>query len=121
MLFEFEIWSKRTMDTIDDDGELIQIQHPSDSAWYKRKFDIETDEVRITCFQEHEIFDNELKSKKCVQVFLSDEEYVYAAYSLDKWKALYSEHIKQIVENELVKKIVEDLKEEVVEKQNPDS
>lgn len=86
--------------TIFEDGDMIQVPHP-DTDWIKRTFVIETDQLRISSFQEDEIFANENKSKNCVTVYLSDEDDVFAAYSLEAWTKLYTETYLPMIPKDL--------------------
>lgn len=89
-LFKFKIWDRKFLEVIED-GELIKIQHPKETGWYKKTCVIETDQIRITSWQEVDLYSNEVEFRVCVQVFLTDEDYVFAAYSLDAWEKLYTE------------------------------
>lgn len=107
-LFSFKIWDKKSMH-IFEDGELVQVEHPTDTDWHKRTCVLETDQLRITSWQETEIFAGESKSKTCAQVFLTDGDYVYAAYTLQAWEKLYTDEYLPKVPKSL-SDIVEDLK-----------
>lgn len=97
MLWTFKIWDKRRI-RVFEDGEWIQVPHPTDTAWIKKDCDIELNEIRIVSFQEDEIFADEVKSKKCTQVFLSDGDDVLAAYPMDKFRELYkNEYLKAVL------------------------
>lgn len=111
-LFEFKIWDKKKLDVINDDGELVQVPHPKETGWVKRAFDLETDQLRITSFQEYELYgDDEISFRNCVQVFLSDDDYVYAAYTIAAWKKLYTDTYLPLIPPSL-SDIVDDLKGE---------
>lgn len=96
MLFAFKIWDKKWMDIVEE-GELIQIPHPNDTDWVKRDFIIDTDQLRITSFQEYDLYADEIKNKKCVQVYFTDEDHVLAAYTLEGWLKLYESKYVPIV------------------------
>jgi hypothetical protein len=108
-LFPFKIWDKRRMTTFNDEGDMVMTPHP-DTSWIKRTMEIETDQLRITSFQEDEIYADEHKSKACVQVYLSDEDSVFAAYSLESWEKLYQEKYLPLIPKNL-SDIIDDLQD----------
>jgi hypothetical protein len=109
-LFKFTIWDRKFIEVFED-GQLIQIQHPKKAGWYKKTCAIETDQLRITSWQETELYANEVEFKNCVQVFLTDEDYVFAAYSLEAWEKLYKEVYLPLIPKDL-NDIIDDLKGE---------
>lgn len=59
-------------------------------GWLKFDFVLEVTETQIVAFEEHVLFDAQNNPCKCVRVFFSDEDEVFACYSLNKFLELYN-------------------------------
>lgn len=107
MWFNLKIWDKHYIQDFQD-GEWVEIPHPTDDEWHKFTFGFDTDQIRIVGAKEHVIFSSDFTPQRCVKIYLSDEDHVIGRYSYEGFDKLYTEKYLPLIPKTL-SDIVEDL------------
>lgn len=91
-----------------------------DDGWIRFDFVFDVNAMQITCFKEHVLFDRDNNPTKCIQVFFTDGEHVFASYSMEKFLELYNgEYKANYEEYTRMKMILEGVLNEPLEEKKP--
>lgn len=92
-LFKIRIFDKHERQFFADGEERTE---PIDSNWYRFDYYIDINKVQITSFREYILFDPDGNPTRCIKIFLSDDDYLYGSYSIDRFIEIYNTEYKAL-------------------------
>lgn len=92
-LFKIRIFDKHERQYFVDGEEHTE---PIDTNWYRFDYYIDLNKVQITSFREYILFDAANDPTRCIKIFLSDDDYLYGSYSIEKFVEIYNTEYKAI-------------------------
>lgn len=92
-LFKIRIFDKHERQYFVDGEEHTE---PIDTNWYRFDYYIDLNKVQITSFREYILFDSANDPTRCIKIFLSDDDYLYGSYSIDKFLEIYNTEYKAV-------------------------
>ena len=94
-IFKIRVFDRHEKITWVNGKEKVE---PMDGNWYRFDNYIDLNKTQISSFREYVLFTDDEVPIRCVKIYLTDDEYLYGCYSIDKFVEYYNTEYTKLLD-----------------------